>query len=392
MLDSVNAYGKVKLRGLYYEVQRIAPEYTALYRFQYGSPRRIRDNKGTVVVTTQTGVKPGCPLSNNYYVLAAASMQRRMASDLKTSEEECSEQGRVIDSNGKVIGYLDDMYLINDPRVTAINTPKLAPAFADHGAELCIPKCEIVGQEVFDHDDVPDGWKLSQSGAVAVGVPFGDRGYKRQYIQIELRKKYPPRLAASIMSPRLLIALILFSYSKRGSYLINTSNELQDTLPLAEDFDRAMIDAVAAVAQAAVTKAIREIINLPQRYSGWGLQEIGGLAAEAGQLSGALKAKAYISENCTLEQIQELTKHINTDIVLGTSQDLCEATGIKNITYDTMTAKTASRILWNGKDKAQNHKSELLIAELGEKPETRQHAAALLSKGGSGSRYILSGI
>jgi hypothetical protein len=249
-----------------------------------------------------------------------------------------------------------------------------------------------VGQEVFDHDDVPDGWKISQSGAVAVGVPFGDRGYKRQYIQIELRKKYPPRLAASIMSPRLFIALILFSYSKRGSYLINTSNELQDTLPLAEEFDKAMVEAVAALVQVTVTNVIRAIVNLPQRYSGWGLQKIGGLAAEAGQLSGALKAKAYISVNRTPEQIQELTKHINTDIVLGTSQDLCEATGIKNITYDTMTAKTASRILWNGKDKAQNHKSEMLIAELGEKPETRQHAAALLSKGGSGSRYILSGI
>jgi hypothetical protein len=62
---------------------------------------------------------------------------------------------------------------------------------------------------------------------------------------------------------------------------------------------------------------------------------------EAGQLSGALKAKAYISQNCTPEQIQEVTKHINTNIIVGTSQHLCEATGIESVMYDTMTAVTA---------------------------------------------------
>lgn len=392
MLDSINAYGKVKLRGLFYELQRVAPEYLAIYRFQYGGGRKIRDNRGNVVKITKTGVKPGCPLSNNYYALEASRLQRRLASDLKESEEQCREEGRMISSDGFQIGYLDDMYLVNDTRVTATNTLKLSPAFTDHGAELCIPKCIIVGQEVFDHDDVPDGWEISQSGAVAVGVPFGDRKYKREFIKTELIKKYPPRLALSIMSPRLIIALILFSYSKRGGYLINTSNELHDTLPLAEDFDKAMLEAVAAVAQVTVTDVIRAIVNLPQRFSGWGLQEIGGLSAEAGQLSGALKAKAYISENCTPEQIQELTKHINTDIVLGTSQDLCAETGIETVTYDIMTAKTAPKILWKGKDMVQKHKSDMLIVELGERAETRQHAAALLSKGGSGSRYILSSI
>jgi hypothetical protein len=68
-------------------------------------------------------------------------------------------------------------------------------------------------------------------------------------------------------------------------------------------------------------------------------------------------------------------------------------TGIENVTYETMTAATAPKILWKGKDTAQKHMAEVLIAELGQDVKTRQHAAALLSKMGSaGCRYILNGI
>jgi hypothetical protein len=393
MIDSENAYGMVKLRELFFEIQRVAPEYSALYRMQYEGARKIRDNNGKVVVTMKTSLKQGCPLSGDYYMLASARMLRRMENDLKTSEEECREQGRIVDSNGVVIGYLDDIFVVNDPCVTAINTPKLSIAYEDYNAKLCIPKSKIIGQGVFDYDDVPHGWEISQDGEVAVGVPFGDRNWKKEYIKVELRKKYPPRLALSILSPRLNVALILLSYSRRGSYLINTSNELHDILPLAEEFDLAMLEALAAVAQVKVTDVTRAIMNFPQRYSGFGLQEVGGLAAEAGQLSGALKAKAFISQNCTPEQIQELTKHINTDIIVGTYQHLREATEIESVIYDTMSAVTAPKILWKGKDRAQKHKSELLITELGAEGKTRQHAAALLSRNGSaGSRYLLSGI
>jgi hypothetical protein len=106
-----------------------------------------------------------------------------------------------------------------------------------------------------------------------------------------------------------------------------------------------------------------------------------------------MKAKAFITENCTPEQIQELTAHINTDIILGTSKHLIEATKIENVTYDTMTAKTASRILWKGKDNAQMHMADTLITELGLDAKTRQHAVALLSKRGSaGCKYLLSGL
>ena len=326
-------------------------------------------------------------------VAQSARMLRRMENDLKTSEEECREQGRIVDSNGVVIGYLDDIFVVNDPCVTAINTPKLSIAYEDYNAKLCIPKSKIIGQGVFDYDDVPHGWEISQDGEVAVGVPFGDRNWKKEYIKVELRKKYPPRLALSILSPRLNVALILLSYSRRGSYLINTSNELHDILPLAEEFDLALLEALAAVAQVKVTDVTRAIMNFPQRYSGFGLQEVGGLAAEVGQLSGALKAKAFISQNCTPEQIQKLTKQINTDIIVGTYQHLREATEIESVIYDTMSAVTAPKILWKGKDRAQKHKSELLITELGAEGKTRQHAAALLSRNGSaGSRYLLSGI
>ena len=180
MLDSENAYGKVKLRELFFEIKRVAPEYLALYRMQYEGARKIRDNNGKVVVTIKTGLKQGCPLSGDYYMLASARMLRRMENDLKTSEEECREQDRIVDSNGVVLGYLDDIFVANDPCVTAINTPKLSIAYEDHNAKLCIPKSKIIGQGVFDHDDVPHGWEISQDGEVAVGVPFGDRNWKKE--------------------------------------------------------------------------------------------------------------------------------------------------------------------------------------------------------------------
>jgi hypothetical protein len=326
-------------------------------------------------------------------MLVSASMVKRLKNDLEISEEECREQGGLVNSNGIVLAYMDDLFVVNDPDVTAINTPKLSIAYEDHNAKLCIEKSVIIGKGVLDYDDAPHGWEKGQLGGVSVGVPFGDTFWKRDYIREELKKKYPPRLALSILSPRLVVALILLSYSRRGSYLANTSNDLQGILPIAELFDLAMVEALAAVAQVTPTDVIRAIMNFPQRYSGFGLQEIGGLAAEAGQLSGALKAKAFITEYCTPEIIQELNIHIKTDMFMGTAQNLRERTGIENVTYDIMTADTAPRILWKGKDMAQKYKSELLIAELGAEEKTRQHAAALLSKNGSaGSRYLLNGV
>jgi hypothetical protein len=392
MLDAENAYGNTKRGALFDELNRVAPEYLALYRFQYGGKRKIRNNQGVVVKETETSLKQGCPLSGDYYMLASGPLLKRLNDDRKESEEEIRSQGEILIEGG-TYGYLDDIYLINDAKVTGTNTPKLAPAYDAHNGILCVAKSEITGTEVYNHDDVPANWKISQDGGVAVGVPFGDRHWKIRYIKEELEKRYPPKLALSILTPRLVVALIVLSYSKRASYLIKTSNNLLDVLPLAELFDRAMVEALANVARVNVTDVIRAIINLPQRYGGAGLEEVGGLAAEAGQLSGAMKAKAFITENCTPEQIQELTAHINTDIILGTSQQLIEATEIENVTYDTMTAITASRILWKGKDNAQRHKADMLIAELGSDAKTRQHAVALLSKRGSaGCKYLLSGL
>jgi hypothetical protein len=49
--------------------------------------------------------------------------------------------------------------------------------------------------------------------------------------------------------------------------------------------------------------------------------------------------------------------------------------------------------MWTGRDRANKHVSLSLITELSEKEETRQHAAALLSKTGSvGFRYITNNI
>jgi hypothetical protein len=184
--------------------------------------------------------------------------------------------------------------------------------------------------------------------------------------------------------------LIVLCYSKRGAYLLNTSNDKEGMFLIAAMFDNAMVEAVARVAQAAqVTPVIQLLVNLPQTYAGFGAQEVGGMAVESGHLRGGMRAVAFIVESCTPEQIQELTKFINTDTILGTYQHLEGETGIENVDYATMTAETVSKTMWTGRDRANKHVSLSLITELSEKEETRQHAAALLSKTGSvGCRYI----
>jgi hypothetical protein len=211
VIDSAKRIWDGKLRELFSRLKGLP---LSIWRFIECS----MENLGKVVVVMKTSLKQGCPLSGDYYMLASARMLRRMETDLKTSEEECREQGRIVDSNGVVIGYLDDIFVVNDPCVTAINIPKLSISNADHKAKLCIEKSKIIGQGVFDHDDVPHGWEISQDGGVTVGAPFGDRFWKKDFIEVELRKKYPPKLALSILSPRLSVALILLSYSERGSY------------------------------------------------------------------------------------------------------------------------------------------------------------------------------
>ena len=80
---------------------------------------------------------------------------------------------------GIVVAFLDDVFLVNDPRVTVLNTPKLEQIYTAHDAKLNVSKSEIIGREAEDFGDIPTGWKVSTEGGMAVGVPFGSTAYRR---------------------------------------------------------------------------------------------------------------------------------------------------------------------------------------------------------------------
>ncbi len=67
---------------------------------------------------------------------------KKLKAERRESEEEIRSQGEII-MEGGTYGYLDDAYVVNDAKVTAINTPKLALAYEAHNATLCVEKVRL---------------------------------------------------------------------------------------------------------------------------------------------------------------------------------------------------------------------------------------------------------
>jgi len=357
-----------------------------LFRWKYEGGRVIRDNDGNIVTVTCTGLGQGDPISGLLYMLYSIPLLNGLKEGLKESENECRnlEDGNDI-REGKVVAYLDDVCVINDPKVTGVNTPKIEPIYQRNQAKLNIPKSEIFGEKVFDYDEVPYGWKISSEGSIVVGVPVGEWRHRKKMIEEKLIKEAPPTQALAILHKNTQMILVTKSISRKGQYVVHTSSETNGILPLADTFDKAIMDEIGRITQLEITPVRSTIINLPGRHSGYGVAKTGGIEAEAAIIRGSYRLLSHVLTHFTLEQASELTQYINTEIVLGTYENVVEATEIDVVTYETMTNRNVASIMFTGKDKAYKSISIKLIKELGEKEETQQLAAMLLSRNGSSS-------
>lgn len=392
-LDASNAYGEVKLLSAYNELKQTYPKLLKLFRWKYGSERTVRNNKGEIVTLTGTGLGQGCPGSGPFFMVASRPLLIDIGKQLKESEDEVRSMGYEIKS-GFRIAYLDDVFLINDPRVTMVNTPKLEQIYTAHNAKLNVSKSEIIGREAEDYGDIPEGWKVSTEGGMAVGVPFGTTTFRREKIMLKLRKEAPSTPALAILHPNTGMILLEKVISKKASYIINTASQSSDVMEEAKRFDKAIIGEVIRITQQPLTRVIQTQINLPQKFGGAGIMKTAGIEAEAAMIRGTHRTNSFILEKLS-EQTQLLLKtQIFAEIVLGEYDNVIEETEIDASTHESMTGKTVSRIMWNGKMAVYKKISERLIQELGESEETRQHAATILSKSGSsmGAQYISSTI
>ena len=392
-LDASNAYGEIKLLSAYNELQKTYPKLLKLFRWKYGTERTVRNNKGEIVNLTGTGLGQGCPGSGPLFMVASRPLLLDIKKQLKESEEETRSMGYEV-KTGIVVAFLDDVFLVNDPRVTALNTPKLEQIYTAHDAKLNVSKSEIIGREAEDFGDIPPGWKVSTEGGMAVGVPFGSTAYRRDKIKLKLRKEAPSTAALSILHPNTGMILLEKVISKKASYIINTASQSSDVMEEAERFDKAIISEVIIITQQPLTRVIETQINLPQKFGGAGIMKTRGIQAEAAIIIGTHRTNSFILEKLSEQTQLLLTTQTFAEIVLGEYDNVIEETEIDASTHESMTGKTASRIMWNGKMVVYKKISEKLIQELGANEETRQHAATILSKSGSsmGAQYISSTI
>jgi hypothetical protein len=182
--------------------------------------------------------------------------------------------------------------------------------------------------------------------------------------------------------------------SRKIGYVVSTAREPGDVMVEAELFDNAIIKEVSRITQLPISRDMQIQTNLPQKFGGAGIMKTAGIEGEAGLIRVERRTNSFIFETYSEQAQLLLTPLFQAGFVLGENENVIEETGIDAVTHESMTGKNVARIMFAGKAAIYKKWSERLIQELGEKEETRQHAATMLSKSGSsmGAQFIYSTI
>lgn len=383
-LDGSNAYGLVRKRGIYDKLSELCKPLVRFMRWKYEDPVMVRNDKGEVVAMRETGVGQGDPMAGAMYMIGTYNILLALEQKLRESEDECNELG--IDGpveKGMVYALYDDIYIASTLEVAMVNIDKIEPAYNEHGAKLNIRKSMVTGRDIDNWENIPEGWKSSAEGSIAVGIRFGRSYWKMEKNAEKLGSMAPPSQALSLLHPNSQTKLLHQSYSRAGTYVAHSVRKFEDIEVAAGKFDYAIEKEVARVAGVETSPVRTLIIQQPQREGGMGIQPIGGMEAEAGIISQVIILHEFIAKHYPNKYQQTLNSHLNAEIILGTSDGRAEWTEIDGVTHASMTGATVGKIMAKGKRNVYKKLGEHLISELGKEEETQQHAAFLKSAAGS---------
>lgn len=393
-IDVKNAFNSTRLSVIYRGLLETSPQLLPYFRWKYGSPSELRNNAGSVVALTRTGVRQGCPWGTFLFEAALQPTLRRLLHHLIDLECTHNLQNPTdkVTIPGSVAAFEDDTLTRAKTAIIFKLAPLISNIFAEDGFIINPDKCKITGTDVHNYaHEAPDGFLIQEHGLTALGVPIGDAGYRTETVQSKLLLMAPPLAALRLLNPRSAIILISQCVSRRPGFLLRTAADLRLVLPFATAFDNSICVALEDILRMASNHMTRYRIFLPCRLGGMGITRHAGLATENGQLASQLAVLSFLgtyrpTERCDLQQYN-FWSHVHP----GTTEGLQDLTGLSASDVDSMTAQTCRPRLATAKKAADDASLALALAALSDNGHF-QAAANLRSSTNSTFAFCMSSI
>ena len=172
---------------------------------------------------------------------------------------------------GIVIAFEDDTSAMGDARAIVRLAPLVKDIFAQDGFHVKVTKSTITGSDIetiASIDPLPDGLRLSTQGTTMLGVPIGNRDYRRFIAELKLREMQPSTAALQVMGPRIATSLLLQSINLRPLFMMSSDSNPDDIVEYARVFDAQTVSTVAALLHTEATDMLEYRCFLPPHLGG----------------------------------------------------------------------------------------------------------------------------
>ena len=333
LADIGNAFNSARRRNMFDQVLLKVPGLARYFRFQYGEPEEgfpsgvLRNNTGQAIIQTETGVGQGHPCSPLYFELgihrALVELSEKVT-ELEAAYNQAHDAQLV--HTGAVKAYEDDTVIHGEAPIMLALAPLLVDHFAFHGFSLKIEKSQIVGKGTADME-LPEGFKSSPEGRIALGVPIGTPAYCQARAREKLEAMAPPTGSLPLLRARSGILLLGKCFGPRATYMLRAVLDLKNIADEIKAYDTRFITAIAGILNLQVTPELRTRIGLPRSLGGLGHSPHHGMASEANQIASRLHYINYLTLYHPTKTETTHDKYTSVNVIMGALEDREELPG-----------------------------------------------------------------
>ena len=141
-----------------------------------------------------------------------------------------------------------------------------------------------------------------------LGVPIGNRDYRRLMAERKLREMQPSTAALQVMGPRIATSLLLQSINVHPHFMMSSDSNPDDIVEYARVYDTCTVSTVAALLHTEVTDMLEYRCFLPPHLGGLGLIRHAGMLTEKAKIVQRLAFSEFISKYYPSEYINATKK------------------------------------------------------------------------------------
>ena len=191
-----------------------------------------------------------------------------------------------------------------------------------------------------------------------LGVPIGNRDYRRLMAERKLREMQPSTAALQVMGPRIATSLLLQSINVRPHFMMSSDSNPDDIVEYARVYDTCTVSTVAALLHTEVTDMLEYrwlILGSPNwliscvspalgnrcflqpQLGGLGLIRHAGISTEKAQIVQRLAFSEFISKYYPSEYINVTETNTLVNVLLGKYEGLEDKNELTQEIIESMT-------------------------------------------------------